>query len=852
MNRFTIPVRGALAALAVGCLAAGSVSPALAAPSAGGPAAREHAEPLTLSGTQLEDLDRGLVAVAADDQVFLSWRLLASEVRGASAGGMTGTGFVVYRDGERIAAVDSSTNYVDPGGTAESRYAVAPVVNGVELDAGEEATAWGRGYHDLPLQKPADGVTPAGEAYTYSANDVSVGDVTGDGAYEYVVKWDPSNSKDVSQKGYTGNTYLDTYTLEGELLNRIDLGVNIRSGAHYTQFLVQDFDGDGRSEIMVKTAPGTSSTTYDDGAAASTSHVTLPEADVAAGVGHGDDYRMSAADYREHVIDLFAAWHEHPEVAAGNWPATLEEALGIDAAHDYPLSRADATELADYFIDEYAPGRSGRNDLTTFEGFVITGPEYLTVFDGETGAELDTVDYDPARGDDGLLWGDYAMSRIEPGNRVDRFLATTAYLDGEKPSAVFARGYYTRTAVAAYDFDGERLSQRWLADSGHVPMDNPFDAAPHGSDGSDPVYGEIASQGFHSMMPADLDGDGRQEIFYGGAALDDDGGVLYSTTDTLPAGSAAPGETAKLGHGDAMHVGDLDPDRPGLEAWTVHESGAWAPYGSVMRDAATGDVLFGAYSGRDTGRGMVGDVDPNTPGLEVWASMPGGTDASGLLSATGEHLGDETPGTNASIRFAGDGTTSIIGRDGDSQPVVRNTAAGTEWVAEGTRTNNGTKGNPSLVADVLGDWREELIVPTEDSSALRFYTSTDQTDIKLPTLMHDAQYRSQVSGQQTSYNQPAYPGYYLASDVDYGDVPVLTEAAAPAAPKVKDRKGGERDEVKVRAGHPAFTYFVDGEPVTSANGKVALEGDAVVVAIPNPGYRVEQGAQTRWEVGAGE
>ncbi|MCO1339750.1 hypothetical protein BJH93_12750 [Kocuria polaris] len=832
-----------MAALAIGCLAVG---PAL--PAAGAPSAPERVEPLTLAGTQLEDLDRGLVAVAADDQIFLSWRLLASEARGASATGMTGAGFVVYRDGEPVAVVEDSTNYADPDGTAQSRYAVAPVVNGVELDSGPEVTAWGEGFHDLPLQKPADGVTPAGEAFTYAANDVSVGDVTGDGAYEYVVKWDPSNSKDVSQKGYTGNTYLDTYTLDGTLLNRIDLGVNIRSGAHYTQFLVQDFDGDGRSEIMVKTAPGTSSTAYDDGVAGTTSHITLPAADVAAGVGHDDDYRMSASDYREHLMSLFAGWDEHPEVVAGNWPATIEEALGIEPRHDYPLTAAAATDLADHFIDEYAPSRSERNDLTTFEGFIVSGPEYLTVFDGESGAELDTVDYDPARGDDGLLWGDYAMSRIEPGNRVDRFLATTAYLDGEKPSAVFARGYYTRTALAAYDFDGTRLTQRWLADSGHVPMDNPFDAAPHGGDGTDPVFGEIASQGFHSMMPADLDGDGRQEIFYGGAALDDDGSVLYSTTDVLPEGSAAPGETAKLGHGDAMHVGDLDPDRDGLEAWTVHEGGAWAPYGSVMRDAATGEVLFGAYSGRDTGRGMVGDVDPDVPGLEAWASMPDGTDASGLLSVKGERLGTATPGTNASIRWAADGTTQIVGRDGANQPVIEDWMRGTRLTGEGARTNNGTKGNPSLVADVLGDWREELLVPTADSSALRFYLSTEITGHKLPTLMHDAQYRSQVSAQQTSYNQPAYPSFYLASDIDYDAVPILTRSAVPAAPRTLDRPGDARDEVKVKASDPAFTYYVDGEEVTASNGKAAFVGDAVVVAVPNAGYRVEDGAQTRWEV----
>ena len=239
-----------------------------------------------------------------------------------------------------------------------ARYTVAPVVNGIELEASGAVSAWAQGYTDLPLKKPADGVTPAGEPYTYSANDMSVGDVDGDGQYEYVVKWDPSNSKDVSQRGWTGPVYIDTYELDGTLLNRLDLGVNIRAGAHYTQFLVYDFDGDGRSETMLKTAPGTKSTTYNaDGSVASERYITMPEADVAAGYAHTDDYRMSAADYEQHLVELFQGWTEHPEVVAGHWPATLEEAFGIPVAHGYPLSTESATELVDYFITTYAPSR---------------------------------------------------------------------------------------------------------------------------------------------------------------------------------------------------------------------------------------------------------------------------------------------------------------------------------------------------------------------------------------------------------------------------------------------------------------------------------------------------------------
>lgn len=727
--------------------------------------------PAPASGVQLEQLDRGLVAAHTSEGVFLSWRLLGEEVTGHTDTGMAGADFVVYRDGEAVATVTDSTNFVDPDGTAAAEYAVAPVVDGVEGERSATVTAWEAGYLDIPLNKPADGVTPVGEAYTYSANDASVADLDGDGEYEIVLKWDPSNAKDVSQKGYTGNQYLDAYELDGTQLWRVDLGVNIRAGAHYTQFPVYDFDGDGAAELMVKTAPGTKVTTYVNGRPTAERYVQIPARDRKAGVRHTDDYRYSADEYYEHVVQMFRDWASYPEVTSGQWPATLEEAFGIEPRYDYPLSDADARELADHFIDVYAPSRSGRNDLRTFEGFVLSGPEYLTVFEGRTGRPLETVDYKPGREDDGLRWGDYAMSRIEPGNRVDRFLAGVAYLDGERPSAIFARGYYTRSTIAAYDWDGKNLTERWFVDSGWTPMSNPFDDSPHGVPGTDPEFGRITTQGFHSLSAADVDGDGKHEIVYGSATIDDDGSLLYTSFDHLPEGSADPGAYVGLGHGDAMHVTDIDPARPGLEIWTVHEGGAWAPYGSAMRDAATGEVLFGSYSGRDTGRGMIGDVLPGTPGIEVWASMPGGSDGSGTLSATGERVSARTMGTNQSVRWAADGTTQVVDGSGDAVPRIVDWD-GTVLTLDGTRTNNGTKGNPSLVADVLGDWREEVLVRTADSSALRLYTPTDVTDIKLYTLMHDPQYRAEVARQQTAYNQPSYPGFYLASDTDWSQVPI--------------------------------------------------------------------------------
>lgn len=724
------------------------------------------------SDIRLERLDRGLVAVPTSQGVLLSWRLLRHEASGSSVTGLTGANFHVYRDGRRVATVADSTNYLDRNTTATATYRVAAVVRGVEVNRSAAVSPWSAGHYDLPLRKPPDGVTPAGEAYTYAANDMSVGDVDGDGRYEYVVKWDPSNSKDVSQVGYTGPVYIDTYEFDGTLRHRIDLGVNIRAGAHYTQFLVYDFDGDGRSEMMLKTAPGTKSIRYGrDGKVASERYITMPRADVRAGYAHTDDYRLSAAGYYQHLVTMFLGWHRHPEVVAGNWPATLEEAFGIAPAYSYPLSRSDAEALADHFMDVYAPSRSARNNLRAFEGFIVDGPEYLTVFEGATGRELQTIGYQPGRHDDGLRWGDYAMARIEPGNRVDRFLAGVAYLDGRRPSAVFARGYYTRSTLVAYRWDGRRLVEDWYVDSGWTPMTNPFNDSPHGRDGTDPEFATLTTQGFHSLSAADVDGDGRHEIVYGAATIDDDGSLLYSSFGVLPEGSAAPGQNVRLGHGDAMHVTDIDPDRPGLEIFTVHEGATFAPYGMAMRDAATGQVLFGAYSGRDTGRGMIGDVLPEVRGIESWASMPGGSEALGVHTATGVVIPGPIPGTNQSIRWAADLTTQTVNGAGDIAPTIDDWRRGTLLTAEGTRTNNGTKGNPSLVADIFGDWREELLVRTVDSSAIRIYLSTEVTTHKLYTLMHDPQYRVEVARQQTTYNQPSYPGFYLASDTEWARVP---------------------------------------------------------------------------------
>ena len=716
---------------------------------------------------QLERLNRGLVAVKTGNGIFLSWRLFLEEVSGYSDTGMTGTDFAVYRNGERIGTVMESTNYLDARGTEKDRYAVAPIKDGREGEPCGEVKVWEKEYLDIPLHKPEGGVTPAGEAYEYHANDMSIGDVDGDGEYEYIVKWDPSNSHDVSIKGYTGKCYLDCMKLDGTLLWRLDMGVNIRAGAHYTQFMVYDFNGDGKAEMAVKTAPGTKMIRYGvDGTAKEERYITLLPEDIAAGGGHEDNYVCSAEDYRRHMAEVFMHWQDCPQVKSGQWPETLEECFKMEGiapprSCSYPLKEQDALDLADYFIHVYAPARSEKNELDKFEGFIYEGPEYLTMFAGD-GRELQTVRFPVGREDDGLLWGDYALPRIEPCNRVDRFLSGVAYLDGERPYLIMARGYYTRTTVTAYDFFDNCFREKFRVDSGHVPMANPFRAEGiHEVEGPDPVYGALAGQGNHSLAAADVDGDGCMEIIYGAAVIDHDGSLLYSSYDYRP-----DGVRAKLGHGDAMHVAKIDPDRPGYQIFNVFEGGEAVPYGFALRDAQTGEVLFGEYAAEDLGRCMIGKIDPGTRGFQVWVNE--------VFDCRGRKLEVPVPGTNQSIRWAGDMSTQIIDRAqyiGTVQTgVINDNTHGTMLVPEDTMTNNGTKGNPCLVADIFGDFREELLLRKKDDSAIRIYTNTELTGHKLFTLMHDSMYRCGVAWQNNCYNQPCYTKFYYGNDCDFRDV----------------------------------------------------------------------------------
>ena len=577
---------------------------------------------------QMENLGRGVIALRQDDgKVYVGWRLLGTDPDEIA--------FNLYRSANGQAPVKlnkvpikDTTNFIDA--EAKREDALAYFVRAMLKDAEEppsaafvlRANALPKPYLSIPLQ------TPPG----YTPNDASVGDLDGDGEYEIVLH-QAGRGRDNSQSGMTDPPILEAYKLDGTFLWRINLGKNIREGAHYTQFMVYDLDGDGKAEVVCKTADGTVD-------------------------GKGKTIGSPTADYRNE------------------------------------------------------------------RGYVLNGPEFLTVFDGLTGAALATTDYIPARGNV-ADWGDAY------GNRVDRFLACIAYLDGQRPSVVMCRGYYTRTVLAAWNWRDGKLSRVWTFDSDD------------GTEGNRAYRG----QGDHSLTVGDLDGDGKDEIIYGACVIASNGKGLYSTG---------------LGHGDALHLSDMDPDRSGLEIFNIHERPKH-PNGAEFREAATGKLIWGKPGGTnpapDVGRGVAMDIDPRHRGYEMWAS---GAGLRGVWNTHGEQIAEQKPRScNFGVWWDADLLRELLDRNYISK---WNWSNGTETrllTAEDCSSNNGTKATPALCADILGDWREEVIWRTTDNKELRIYSSTILATNRFYTLMHDPQYRLSVAWQNVGYNQPTQPGFYL-------------------------------------------------------------------------------------------
>ena len=613
-----------------------------------------------------EKLDRGVVAIRQDDgKVFVSWRILRDDCKGEA--------FDVYRNGQKLNAqplTEGGSWFIDdqPLDGQDATYEVRGGNAHGQFTLCSDAPV---GYLPIALNKPAGGQVPVISRprpngnnggnnndrgrnrgwgrpdtgrYEYTANDATVADVDGDGQYEIILKWDPTNARDNAHDGYTGPTLFDCYRLNGEQLWRINMGRNIRSGAHYVQFMAYDFDGDGRAELMVKTADGTID-------------------------GQGTVIGDSVADYRNE------------------------------------------------------------------RGRILDGPEYISVFNGLTGAVMDTKPYVPERGEV-RAWGD------GNGNRSERYLAAIGYLGGNCASAIFCRGYYTRSVIAAWDWDGHELKNRWTFDTNEEP------------------WRAYAGQGNHNLRIADVDGDGYDEITYGSMAVDHDGRGLYNT---------------RFGHGDAMHF-VVDPKDGQLYVWDCHEN---KRDGSELRNARTGEVVFQIKSNTDVGRAMAADIDPTNPGCEMWS-----TDSHGIRTMTGEVLHStidaNDPQHDNTLIFNGRWLSVNFGIwwDGDllRELLDHETVSKYDWQQKQVvdvqkfdgQFNNGTKSNPCLSADILGDWREEVLIRNRESTELRLYSTTIPTDYRIDCLMQDIPYRISVATENVAYNQPPEAGYYIGPDkTDY-------------------------------------------------------------------------------------
>ena len=672
---------------------------------------------------QMEKLDRGLIAIKTDGGVYLSWRLFDSEdnIFGSADKNVS---FNVYRDGKKISEVATKTNYVDS--TVGTNYSVAPVINGVEGDKCDAVTVNENSYFDIPLSKPDDETIydPSGNelaTYSFFPADCSTGDVDGDGEYEIIVKW-TSSEHDVGSPGdpaYSGTVHLAAYKLDGTKLwkNDIALGKNVYSSAHTVQFLVYDFDGDGKSEVICQTSLGSK-----DGQGKYVSNAAQTDEEIKAIT----DEQNSTADYRGY-------------------------------------------------------------------GRITEGKEFLTVFNGETGVAMDTINLPTTRGsENGVDYGD------DFGNRSNRFVSDIAYLDGEKPYAIYLRGYYfgrngkQRTSIAGISWDGTALSPTYRFDT-QKGQDGYYDGA----------Y-QYVGNGNHNCTVADVDNDGKDEFITGALCMEVNDNNEFR-----------PKWCTYLQHGDALHIGNYDPTHTGFEFFTVHEDSGTnslsgnditLDFGMSVIDAETGNIMFHEGASDDTGRGVMANVGAGGY-YQIWSAKNsarqsnGGTDFTTATSLTGRN----TPSMNFRIFW-----------DGDLYDNLLNGANITDWNGRNMSnifsagnydcvSINGTKANPSLQADLFGDWREEVVYPTSDGTALRVFSTTDTTDYKIKTLMQDPVYRSGVAAEQTAYNQPPHVGFYMGKEVF--ETRTLTSIAVTTQPTKTSYVPGESFD---RTGMVVKANYSDG------------------------------------------
>jgi rhamnogalacturonan endolyase len=638
----------------------------------------------------MENLGRGVVAVnKGSGNVYISWRLLGTDPDDIS--------FNIYRSTGGAAAVklnatpitattDYSDNDVDS--TKANSWFVKPVIVGTEqAQSGAftlPANAAIKSYIALPLQ-PLTG---------YATLHVYVGDLNGDGEYDYVVKRFPDDS--------TKNIYIEAYLNDGTYKWRVDLGPNMERGNYSANpfVLVYDFDSDGKAEVFTRSGEGT--------------------------------------------------------------------------------KFADGTEIGDINGD-------GKTDYRTFPptavgGYMLLGdncPEFVSMVDGMTGKEIARTDY-IARGSKSQwaeLWGD------NYGNRMNFNFVGVAYFNGVNPSIIASRGEGELMDICTWDYSNGKFTKKWTWSS----KGKTFTNNQHWAD-------------FHNIRIVDLDGDGKDEVSWGVNAMDDDGTPLYY----------APSD---LGHGDRFGIGDFDPSRSGLEAFVIQQretSTDIVPLAAIY-DAKTGTRIKTINgTSKDVSRGDVADIDPRYKGMEYFSYASGG-----VLNCKGDSIAPAFPHPALSIWWDGDLLREFLdAADGNGyNPVINkwNYKTNTnerlltlynEGGAYSTKTTYA--GRPPLYADIMGDWREEIVCENADRTELRIFSTSIPAVRRIYTLMHNPEYRLCINLKY--YLPTPYPDFYLGDSMS--DPPKPNIKLAGTQTRVLASKESSRHDVDLNS---TFSYTLNNQ-----------------------------------------
>ncbi len=616
----------------------------------------------TMAQRYVDKIDRGLVAVpSATSGNFVSWRIFGEEYYDVT--------YNLYCNGSLLASGLEVSCYNHSGGTSSSQYQVAAVVRGVEQEKCEAITRWEKdaSNDNAPLVIPVQNVTGrdnTDQNSHYALNDISLGDLTGDGIVEFIVKRPCDLVLDTSQS----NCFhvLDAYDRFGNRLWWIDLGPNMLSGPdEQWDCICYDWDMDGKAEVLLR----------------------------------GQDNMI------------------------------IHHSDGT------------TTEIGDMTVDT-------RNTVTTSnsnQAYTNTGNEYLLYLEGATGKPYqigpdehpDYMDYPNPRGS-ASDWGD------SYGHRSTKHYFGAPYLDGRHPSIFLGRGCYTKHLMKAFDVDPatHQLTQRWA-----------WECTVSGS----PWYGN----GFHNFAIADVDWDGRDEIVFGNMIIDDSGVGLCTTG---------------LGHGDAQHCSNFNPYRHGQQQFVCCEDNP----SSCFYDATTGEILSRYVGTTDDGRSLMGNFTNDYPG------SVGRTVYTDWISAVNCKVNSNLNGDsfinwadlNWRVYWDGDLCDEYFDSPGTEgygviyKPATAS-ASGNRWNFASSKCANSSKNNPGAIADILGDWREELVMRKSDNTAILVYTTNVSTTYRIPTLWHDHQYRNSIVWQSVGYNQPPHKSYFL------GEMEGITVAPPP-------------------------------------------------------------------------